>query len=91
MDDGRVYDERSILIDTGSTFSVMKNPKMVVNIRDSKKIMKAETSGGVQESKQKAFLPSFFEVWFNKESKFNILSWKDVRKLFRIMVDTDEE
>ena len=91
MDDGGMYDERSILIDTGSTFSVMKNPKMVVNIRDSKKIMKAETNGGVQESNQKAFLPGFFEVWFNKQSKFNILSWKGVRKLFRITADTDEK
>ena len=79
------------MIDTGSNFSVMKNPKMVVNIRDSKKIMKAETNGGVQESNQKAFLPGFFEVWFNKQSKFNILSWKDVRKLFRITAYTNEE
>jgi len=62
MDECGSYDDRSILIDTGLTFSVMKNPKMVVNIRDSRKTMKDETNGGVQESKQKAFFPGFFEV-----------------------------
>lgn len=75
-----LYDDKTILIDTGSTFSVMKNPKMVVDIRKSKKVMKVETNSGVHETNHKAFLPVFFEVWFNTESKFNILSWADVRK-----------
>ena len=69
----------------------MKNPKMVVNIRKSEKVMKAETNGGTQESRLKAFLPGFFEVWFNKKSKFNILSWKDTRKKIRITADTDKD
>ena len=33
MDSMGLYDDKAILIDTGSTFSVMKNPKMVVNIK----------------------------------------------------------
>ena len=86
-----MYDDRSIFIDTGSMFSVMKNPKMLVKIRKSKKVMNAETNGGTQESRHKAFLPGFLEVWFKKESKFNILLWKDVRKMFRIIADTDED
>ena len=32
MDSNGLYDDKAILIDTGSTFSVMKNPKMVINI-----------------------------------------------------------
>ena len=91
MDSIGLYDDKAILIDTGSTFSVMKNPKMVIDIKKSKKVMKAETNGGVQESNYKALLPGFFEVWFNTKSKFNILSWADVRKKFRITSDTDKE
>ena len=64
---------------------------MIVNIRKSEKIMKTETNVGTQESRLKAFLPVFFEVWFNKKSKFNILFWTDVRKKLRITADTDED
>lgn len=59
MDTIGLHDDNVILIDTGSTFSVMKNPKMVVDIRKSKKVTNAETNGGIQETNHKAFLPGF--------------------------------
>ena len=60
MDTSGLYGNNAILIDTGSTFLVMKNPKIVLDIWKSQKVMKAETNGGVQESTHKAFLPGFF-------------------------------
>ena len=55
-------DDYSILIDTGSTFSVIKNPKILINVRNSKKILRAITNAGRQDHVLKADLPGFFEV-----------------------------
>ena len=75
-------------MDTGSTFSVFKNPDMVLNIRDSKRTLKAHTNGGRQDSSRVADLPGFFTVWFNPASMINILAWCDVTNKFRITADT---
>ena len=74
MDDNGAHDDMSILIDTRSTLSVMKTPKMVVNIRKSEKVMKAEANDGTPESRLNAFLLGFFELWLDKKSEFNIFS-----------------
>ena len=81
-------DDRSILIDTGSTFSVIRNPKMLINVRNSSKTLRAVTNGGNQDHTMKGDLPGFFTVWYNPMSKLNILAWADVRKRFRITSDT---
>jgi hypothetical protein len=74
--------DNSILIDTGSTCSVFKNPKMLLNIRRSNKTLRVYTNGGHQDSTAIADLLGFFQVWFNPASMVNILSWADVRKRF---------
>ena len=84
------YKDTDILIDTGSTFSVFKNPKMLLNIRKSTKPLNAITNGGKQTSEYTGDLPGFFSVWFNPNSMLNILAWSDVRKRYRITVDTDK-
>jgi len=61
MDENNAHDDISTLIDTGSTFSVIEKPKMVVSIRKSEKVMTAETNGVTQESRLKAFLPFFLK------------------------------
>ena len=52
--------------------------------------MNAFTNGGIQESRFVADLPGFFQVWYNPESMLNILAWCNIRKNFRITVDTNE-
>jgi hypothetical protein len=84
-------DDNSILIDTGSTCSVFKNRKMLMNLRKSAKTLRAYTNGGHQDSTEVADLPGFFEVWYNKNSMVNILAWSDVRKHFRITANTPRE
>ena len=84
------YKDTDILINTGSTFSVFKNPKMLLNIRKSSRPLKAITNGGNQISEDMGDLPGFFPVWFNTKSMLNILSWRDARKKFCITVDTDK-
>ena len=80
-----------ILLDTGSTCSVFSNDKMLINIRKAKKKLVAKTNGGPHISDMEGELPGFFTVWFNPKSMINILSFADVRKRFRITIDTNEE
>ena len=82
------YDDTCILIDTGSTFSVIKNEKMLIDIHKSKRTLRSITNGGKLDHNMMGYLPGFFEVWYNPESRLNILSWADVRKKFRITSDT---
>ena len=80
-----------ILLDTGSTCSVFNNEKMLINIRRAKRRLVAKTNGGPHVSDLEGELPGFFTVWFNPKSMINILSFADVRKRFRITIDTEEE
>ena len=82
------YKDTDILIDTGSMFSVFKNPQMLLNIRPSERKMKAYTNGGRQDSTLVGELPGFFEVWHNPQSMINILAFADVADKFRITSDT---
>ena len=81
------YDNKYILIDTGSTFSVIKNEKILINIHKSKRTLRSVTNGDILDHNMMGHLPGFFEVWFNPKSRLNILSWADVRKKFRIISD----
>ena len=53
-----------------------------------KKTLMAYSNGGCQESKLEGDFPGMFKVWYNPESMLNILSFKDVRKHFRVTMDT---
>ena len=82
------YGNTSILIDTGSTFSVFNNPKKLLNIRTSGKTLKAYTNDGRQDSKMIGDLPQFFPVWYNPKSMINILSWAHICDKYSITADT---
>jgi len=86
----RKYGNTSILIETGSTFSVFNNSKMLLNIRPSGRTLKAYTNGGRQDSKWIGDLPGFFPVWYNPKSMINILAWADVCDKYCITADTWE-
>jgi len=88
---GEVDKNTSILIDTGSICSVFNNEKMLVNVRDSDSVLRAYTNGGHQDSTKVADLPGFFKVWFNPKSMLNILSFAEVRKKFRVTMDTSTD
>ena len=85
------YSDTDVLLDTGSTVSVIKNRKMLINAKNSEKTLRAFTNGGHQDSTMDGDFPGFFKVWFNPESRLNILSFKDVRQRFRVTVDTAVE
>jgi hypothetical protein len=45
--------------------------------------------GGSQEMTEVATVKNFGDVWFNQNSIANILSLAEVRKKFRVTMDTD--
>ena len=86
----KTHDENSILINTGSTVSVFRNPKMLTDVRETGTTMRALTNGGYQDSSKQGILPSFFPLWLNEKSRINILVIKDIRKKFRVTADTSK-
>ena len=84
------YGRNAILIDTGSTFSVFNNKKMLINVRKATRKLRGYTNGGHQDSEWKGTVPGLVDVWYNPRSMLNILSWSDVRKKYRITADTDK-
>ena len=85
------YSDNNILLDTGSTCSVFKNANMLINIVRRKYRMRAMTNGGHQDSHCVGLFPGFFEIYYNHKSLLNILSTRDVRKHFRVTMDTEVE
>ena len=82
------YTDTEILLDTGSTMSVFKNKDMLLNLRRSKKTLRAFSNGGSQDSIYEGDFPGMFKVWYNPKSMLNILAFSDVRKCFRVTMDT---
>ena len=80
-----------ILLDSQSTVSVFGNKDFLTNIRKVNKKLTLVTNGGKQESDEIGDLRNFGVVWYNKESLANILSLAQVRKNFRVTMDTDKE
>ena len=82
---------KSLLIDTGSTFSCLNNKGLVMNLRMSKTPMTAVTNGGTMVTDMEGDLPGWFTVYVNEKSMMNILSMRDVTKKFRVTLDTEVE
>ena len=83
-------DKNSILIDTGSTFSCINNHKLLTDIKKCKPI-NGISNGGTMVTGYQGELPGFFAVYYNPESLLNILSFAEVRKKYRITMDTAEK
>ena len=62
-----------------------------MGIRKSKKSIRGVSNGGVMVTDQEGELSGFFTVYYNPSSLMNIISFKDTRKRFMIMVDTAVE
>ena len=80
-------DKNSILIDTGSTFSCINNHKLLTDIKKCKPI-NGISNGGTMVTEYQGGLPGFFTVYYNPESLLNISSFAEVRKKYRITMDT---
>ena len=75
-------DDNSIIIYTESSFSSIKNDKMLVDGRKIDWKTRAITNDIYQDLTLEADMPGFLKVWHNPNSFINILSYKDARKRF---------
>ena len=62
---------------------------MLLNVRKSNRVLRAYSNGGFQDSDTVGDFPGMFTVWHNPDSMLNILSMCDVKKKFRVTMDTD--
>jgi hypothetical protein len=79
--DASLIPDSWILLDSQSTVSVFKNPKLLSNVRPSSSTLRVHTNGGTQLSTQLGTVTDFGDVWFDPESLANILSMAVVRKV----------
>ena len=82
------FDVNTILLDLGFTCSVFKNKKLLKNVHRSEVKLRAYSNDGYQDSELVEDLPDFFTVWYNPNSMLHILVLCDVRKRFRVSLDT---
>ena len=82
------YTNTDILIDTGSTCSVFRNPNMLLDIKASKNVMRTVSNDGYQDSKLRGLFPSFFRMWLNERSLMNILAMSDVTSKYKVIMDS---
>ena len=54
------YFDTDTLLDTGSTMSVFKNKKMLLNVRRSKRALRAYSNGGFQDLDTEGDFPEMF-------------------------------
>ena len=87
----RKIDKSCLLIDSGSTFSVVNDPKMVTGLRKSKKPINGVSNGGSMKSTMEGDMPGWFTVYVNQASLLNILALADVVKRFKVTMDTSKE
>jgi len=77
-----------VLLDSQLTISVFRNKHLLSSVRDSDHSMKVFTNGGTQTSSMVGEVRNFGTVWYNPNSLANILSLAEVRKKFRVTMDS---
>ena len=85
------FSSSDILLDSGSSCSILNNDEILENIVDSEITLRCHTNGGHHHSHKEGYFPGFLYVWYNPMSMLNILSFAEVRNKFRITMDTNNE
>ena len=79
--------ESSVIIDIGSSVNIFSSESLVTDIRKSSKVLRLETNVGIAMLRQEKKCGDL-DVWFNKASIANVLSFYLVTKERHIIVDT---
>ena len=89
------YDENDLkevlLLDSGTTTSLLGNKKFVHGIRQADSIMRIETNAGTRLISEDAILPGLGKVKLHKDAIANVLSLNELSKIYRVTIDTSKE
>jgi len=78
-----------ILLDNQSTVDVFHNKELLVNVRESGRVLNIHCNAGVASTSTVGDLPGYGEVWLYEEGIANILSLSRVKERFRITYDSE--
>ena len=67
-----------IILDKGSTLSIIANPELVDGICKSKSTLEMATNAGMWLTNKEADVPGFGEVWYNEGAIANIFSFAEL-------------
>ena len=80
-----------ILLDSQSSVDLFCNPKMVEKVQRANSTLKLATNAGTMETKDKAIVPKYGEVWFDKNAITNVFSLANMTKKHQVTFDSDDE
>ena len=82
-----------ILLDSQSTTDLFCNRKLVKDqeVWETNTSMTVSGNGGDLTTTKKAYIKNYGEVWFDERAITNILSLKNVKKQFRVTLDTEDD
>jgi hypothetical protein len=88
---GHTMDNECVLLDSGASTGIFNNKSLLTDIRhESQGIIIEGVGGNVQTNVTGEFAP-FGRVYFHERSIANLLSFSDVRKLGRVVFETDPD
>ncbi len=80
--------DQVFLLDNQSTMCLVGNPEFVTDIRKCKKMV-LRSNGGTMTVQHQATLEGYGTVWFSAHAITNILSLKNMTKIYRVSYDSD--
>jgi len=84
-------DDRSNILDSGSTISLFKSKNLVTEIKNAKDKIELETKGGTRVVDKEGRIKGFGKAYFNQNAIVNIFAVKDLVKKHRVTYDSDKE
>ena len=73
-----------ILLDTGSTVDVFRNPKLLNNVKKSESKMTISCNAGKVVTDMKGELSGYGDVWYSPKAIANVLSFSNVKAKYRV-------
>jgi len=86
-----LLNRNDVLLDSQSTVSIVNNLALVRDLEMDSRGVRIYTNGGHIDADQKGcstLLPKLENVWYNPESVANILSLAEVKKKYRVTMDS---
>ena len=80
-----------VILDSGSTISILKDASLVENIRKTKNKLMLYTNSGKMVVDQEAEVPEYGRVFFNDKAIMNLFSLKDLIQRGRVEFDSEIE